>query len=304
MQKFFALLMALSLLALAACTATGIASLGATQCFTVEDTLPAVDHVPAKVVLLLGQSNATGVAANAYLQEKAPAVYAEAAAGYDHVRINYVTENGGNSSQGRFVPVTMGQGASADYFGPELGMASLFSARYAGETVFILKYSWGGTILHNQWLDGHARRGELYTAAMAFCKTSLAYLTRVGYLPQVVAVCWMQGESDAVNAVMAKRYYKNTRALVGYLRADLSDYTVEDFMFVDAGIAEVTYWTHYDVVNAAKQRYADEDAHAVYFDTQAMGLTTLGEPEGAPDIAHYDAESAYLLGREFASHLG
>ena len=57
------------------------------------------------------------------------------------------------------------------------------------------------------------------------------------------------------------------------------------------------------VVNDAKKRVADEDEHGVYFSTSAMGLTTNLEPEGSPDRAHYDAQSAFALGKKFAEYI-
>ena len=297
--RLFAIVLGAMMLALTACNGGGHA-LGATRSFVVEDTLPAVAHTTARVVLLLGQSNATGVAANAYLQQKAPEEYARAQNGYD-VYVNYITENGANSSQNRFVRAGLGQGASVDHFGPELGLAEVLAQ--SATPTFIIKYSWGGSMLDSQWLDGKGGRGELYAAALAFGKVSLDYLRNKGYDPQIAAACWMQGESDAIDKKTAERYYQNTKRLVQYLREDFAAYADADIDFVDAGIAEIEAWVHPQMVNEAKRRFADEDPHNHYFDTQEMGLTTLGEPEGAPDVAHYDALSALALGKAFAAYI-
>lgn len=298
-------LLTLIILTLVACsngTPPSAYSLGAVQTFSVQDTLPAVEGKVAHVVLLYGQSNATGVASNAYFAAKSPAEYSAATAGYDNVLINFVTENGNNTSLGRFVKAVPGQGAGADYFGPEVGMANALVAKYHDEPVFIIKYSWGGTILDVQWLDGAYGRGELYNAAMAFTTASLDYLVAKGYVLDLQAVCWMQGESDSVNQAMADRYYENTQKFVGYLRKDLDSYG-KNWTFVDAGIAEIEVWSHHDAVNAAKRRYAEENEHCVYFGTHEMGLRTDGEPEGAPDVAHYDSLSAFALGRAFIDNI-
>ena len=299
-RKLLSALLGTMLLVLTACHAGGGGhALGAIQNFSVEDTLSEAAGTPAKVVLLLGQSNATGVAANAYLAQKAPEEYAQAMEGYDNVRINFITENGANSSHDRFVGAAPGQGASPDHFGPELGLAKVLASAYPDTPVFIIKYSWGGSVLDTQWLDGNGERGELYTAALAFGKASLEYLERKGYRPQIAAACWMQGESDAVDATTAKRYYQNTKSLVNYLRKDFAAYAPNGFDFVDAGIAEIAAWVHPETVNEAKRRFAQENERNVYIDTQALGLTTLEEPEGAPDVAHYDALSAIALGEAF-----
>ena len=277
--------------------------LGAVRSFSVEGGVSAVENQPAKVVLLYGQSNATGVAANQYLQQKSPADYAEAAAGYERILINFITENGANSSGGYFVPATLGQGASKDHFGPEVGIASDLSARFPNETIFIIKYSWGGSILDDQWLDGNGKRGELYTAALNFTKTSLDFLKGQGYRPQIAAVCWMQGESDAVYLEKANDYYDNTKRFVSYLRKDLASYAEPPFLFLDAGIAEIDIWLNPGIVNEAKARFAETDDNNIYFSTTALGMATNLEPEGTPDLAHYDAQSAFALGKEFAKYI-
>jgi hypothetical protein len=41
----------------------------------------------------------------------------------------------------------------------------------------------------------------------------------------------------------------------------------------------------------------------MYFSTIDEGLTTVHEPEGAPDWGHYDATSELKLGRLFADYV-
>ncbi len=299
----FVLLIALIFCGISCKQKTVATPIGALTSFAVEGGVSTVTNQPAKVVLLYGQSNATGCAINAYLNQKSPSDYAEAEAGYANVLINFITENGNNSSGGYFVPTTLGQGASKDHFGPEVGIASDLSARFPNETVFIIKYSWGGSVLANQWLDGNGERGELYAAALNFTKTSLDFLRGQGYLPEIAAVCWMQGESDAVDKGTAKEYYRNTKNFVSDLRKDLKDYSSTPFLFLDAGIAEIDVWKHFEIVNQAKARFAKTDDNNIYFSTTALGLTTDQEPEGSPDIAHYDAQSALILGKEFAKYI-
>ncbi|MBO4323462.1 MAG: hypothetical protein J5836_02255 [Clostridia bacterium] len=272
---------------------------GVIKSFTVKDTLQSVNGQAARVVLLYGQSNATGVASNAYLAQKDAEAFAVASSGYDNVLINYFTENGGNSSGGEFVTCKLGQAASADYFGPEVGIADVLSKTYQSETTFIIKYSWGGSALDFQWLDGNHNRGDMYFAAKAFTLTSLEYLKKKGYKPIIEAVCWMQGETDSITEDMADKYYKNTEKFVSYLKNDFKGYYENDFKFIDAGIAEIIFWTNYEKINAAKKRYADSNENRYYFSTQEMGLTTLEEPAENPDIAHYDSTSMLALGKKF-----
>ena len=67
--------------------------------FTVADTLPDGGGKKATVILLGGQSNAAGCSRDDYLQKNVtPEKYAEYAAGYDNVYINYYT-TGTNESR-------------------------------------------------------------------------------------------------------------------------------------------------------------------------------------------------------------
>ena len=77
--------------------------------FTIEDTLPEGSGKSARVILLAGQSNASGCSLNEYLERNVPAEkYAEYAAGYDNVYINYFSS--GNNISGGFVRTSTNQG--------------------------------------------------------------------------------------------------------------------------------------------------------------------------------------------------
>ena len=110
----------------------------------------------------------------------------------------------------------------------------------------------------------------------------------------------MQGESDAaVN--LTRRYYKNTKAFVNYLRNDLANYQ-ETIDFIDAGISDSKYWNKYEKINEAKEKFSNESTNNYYFSTIDIGLHYNEEPAESPDLAHYDSESELLLGRLFASY--
>ena len=68
--------------------------------YTVNDTLPDGQGKKATVILLAGQSNASGCSLDEYLQKNvSPEKYAEYEAGYDNVYINYFA-SGNNQSDG------------------------------------------------------------------------------------------------------------------------------------------------------------------------------------------------------------
>ena len=262
--------------------------------------LPAEEGKPVKVILLLGQSNATGSSINAYLKdnigEEAYAVYEK---GFESVRINYCLDDHNATSNGEFVPVDMTCGATNGFFGPEVGMAEVLSAAYPEETVYILKYTMSGYSLHHHWLCA-GQRGSVYEACMDFVKTHLDNLRAHGADPRVGVICWMQGESDTTD-FKAAHYYDNQVAFAAYLREDLASYAAEGGIhFVDAGISNSPYCEPaYPTINAAKEQFSKLSSLNHYFSTIDLGFTIHKEPEGDPDWGHYDSVCELELGRVF-----
>lgn len=262
--------------------------------------LPAEEGKPVKVILLLGQSNATGSSICAYLKdnigEEAYAVYEK---GFESVRINYCLDDHNATSNGAFVSVDMTCGATTGFFGPEVGMAEVLAAAYPDETVYILKYTMSGYSLHHHWLCA-GQRGSVYEACMDFVTTHLDNLRAHGADPRVGVICWMQGESDTTD-FKASHYYDNQVAFAAYLREDLASYAAEGGIhFVDAGISNSPYCEPaYPTVNEAKEKFSKLSPLNHYFSTIDLGFTIHKEPESDPDWGHYDSVCELELGRIF-----
>ncbi len=276
--------------------------------FTVADTLPDGGGKKATVILLGGQSNAAGCSRDDYLQKNVSAEkYAEYAAGYDNVYINYYT-TGTNESRA-FVKCATGQGENigAVCFGPELGLAEKLHAERPDETFFIIKCTWSGTDLFKQWLSpsSNGKTGDLYRGFVKYVKASLKYLRSKNYDIKIEAMCWMQGESDSFSTEHATGYALHLTNFIADIRDEFSRYAAEDgIAFVDAAIADnPMYWVYCDLVNASKQQVADASPMNVLIDTNAEGLTAQNEPEDAPDRAHYDSMSEIKLGHLFATEV-
>ena len=268
--------------------------------YTAPDGLPQGDGQEAKVILLLGQSNATGSSITAYLQKNVPTEqFACYERGFDSVLINYCLDDHNATSNGQFVPVDLTCGATTGFFGPEVGMAEVLSEAYPEETVFILKYTMSGYSLHHHWLCA-GQRGSIYEACMVFLTTRLDYLRQQGYDPRVEAICWMQGESDTTD-FKASHYYDNQVAFASYLREDLAAYAPEEgIYFIDAGISNSPYCEPaYPAINEAKAKFSDLSPLNLYFSTIDLGFTIHKEPEGEPDWGHYDSLCELELGRVF-----
>lgn len=272
--------------------------------FPTPDNLPDGEGKQLKVVLLLGQSNASGCSSALYLKEnlgeEAYSVYEN---GFDNVLINYCIDNKNHTSNGEFVKVDTSCGAYGGAFGPEVGMAEVLSEAFADEKILILKYTMSGYSLNYHWLLKY-ERGDIYEAFMCFVHTYMSYLESKNYDAKIGAICWMQGESDTTE-FKASRYLENQTRFAEYLRADLAPYAEErGIYFIDAGISNSPYCEpSYPEINEAKEAFAALSPLNMYFSTIDLGFTIHKEPAGDPDWGHYDSLSEIELGREFGKRI-
>lgn len=249
----------------------------------------------ARVIILGGQSNATGQSYISCLKQNADMkLVDEYMRGYPNVLINYAVDNYSNTSEGEFVPVTLGQGATAEQFGPEVGLASYLNRFYPQEVFYIIKSTWSGTGIAQNWQP----ENEQYAVLLDVMTEALATLNKQGFEVDISAFCWMQGETDAMTKEFADNYYNLQAELMQRLFSEFSNYaTVENCVFVDAGISDSQAWTYGSTVNAEKIRYAAESKKRVYLDTQAAGLTY--DKDEVVDYIHYDAIPCVRLGEMF-----
>lgn len=267
------------------------------------EALPDGEGKKTKVVLLIGQSNATGCSITEYLKQNIPSEdFERYEDGFPSVLINYCLDDHSYTSDGKFVPVDLSCGAGEGFFGPEVGMAEVLSEAFPDETVVILKYTMSGYSLHYHWLSA-GQRGSIYNAFLSFVQTYMDALIEKHYAPEIGAICWMQGESDTTE-FKAERYYDNQTAFVSYLREDLAKYARGEIYFIDAGISDSPYcepaWRE---INEAKRRFSERSPLNIYFSTLELGLTVRNEPIGDPDWGHYDSVSELKLGRTFGEEL-
>ena len=273
--------------------------------FTVKDTLPDGEGKRAQVIILAGQSNASGCSLDEYLKKNVSKdKYAEYQNGYENVYINYLS---GEHRSGEFVKCATLQGEIAGGFGPELGLAEKLHELYPNDMFFIVKCAWGGSNLFEQWRSPSCKgkTGELYKQFVVYVETSIQYLKSKKYDVKIEGMCWMQGESDSFSEKNAKQYGEHLSNLITDIREEFSKYSSEDgITFVDAYIApNPMYWVYYEGVNRGKDEVAALSALNVLVDTISAGLDCSREPEGAPDIPHYDSLSEIKLGHLFAEEV-
>ena len=269
---------------------------------TIKDTLIDGAGKEATVIILAGQSNASGASRDEYLRKNVtPEKYAEYESGYSNVFINYVA---GPKVSGEFVKCGVRQGEIDAGFGPELGIADKLHEAYPERTFFIIKCAWGGSNLYDQWLspESFGKTGELYKSFVKFVNANLEYLESKNYNAKIEAMCWMQGESDSLSVDNATDYEKHLKNLINDVRKEFKDYASNDgIAFVDALIADnPKLWLHFDLVNQSKRSVCDLSDMNSLIDTVAEGLSCAEEPEEEPDLAHYDSLSEIKLGHLFA----
>ena len=273
--------------------------------YKINDPLESVpEGTEARVIILIGQSNATGCSLTSYLKDGVgEEKYAEFEAGYNNVLINFCLDNHSYSSDGSFLPVGISSAAGEGCFGPELGMAELISEAFPDEKIFILKFTMSGYSLNYHWLYDYSP-SYIYNSFKIFAQTYLEYLSSKGYSPSLDAICWMQGESDTTD-YKAGKYYDNTVAVVENLRFDFAAYAPDrGIYFIDAGISDSPYCEPaYPEINEAKKRFSFDSPLNIYFSTIDAGLTTRHEPKDDPDLGHYDAMSELELGRMFGREI-
>ncbi len=271
----------------------------------------------AKVVLLSGQSNAVGVGHIKYLpkyfDEETINVFRN---GYDNILIHYISHDIENEG---FDKVRVNQAEkNKDTLGPEVGIAKKLTEKYPEEQFFIIKCAFGGSDMNMGWRspssgapydkdlvveyakainDPHFRSpGWCYHEQIRAIDDGFAALKEMGYEPEVVAFCWMQGESDSGNVVCLEPYIDRYDAMLRDLREGYAP-AFENCTYIDAGISE--RWGNYEQMNANKKAYAEKNGYN-FIDTVAAGFTTAFEPEEAPDTAHYDLNWTVKLGELFA----
>lgn len=271
--------------------------------YTLNDTLPNGGGKRARVILLGGQSNASGCSIDAYLKKNVPEEkYTQYENGYDNVYINYLS--GQNISEG-FVKCSTAQGELGGFFGPELGLAEKLNEMYPNEMFFIIKCAWGGTNLYEQWLSpsSKGKTGKEYKAFVAFVQNSIDYLISKDYDIKIEGMCWMQGESDSFMMETSSAYGEHLENFIKDIRKKFSKYAADDgIAFIDAYIAQnPAYWVYYEGVNQGKAKVAQLSHLNSLVDTSELSCSN--EPENTPDIPHYDSLSEIKLGHLFALHL-
>ena len=257
-----------------------------------------------KIVVLAGQSNAAGYTHSEYLKNTmGEDVYNTYKEGFESVKINYNIDYNKNGSNNKFVNVKLGQGCAKDRFGPEIGMAEVFST-YLEENIYIIKYAVGGTTLHTDWASvSSGNEGACTKGLYNHLDAALNKLVEEGYTPSIGALCWMQGESDAYS-FYEPHYKSRLENFVKDFRNKYNSYALdEEINFVDAAINYHNTFVEYQKINKTKEEFANTSDYNFFIDTLSLELEFDKEPYNNVDIYHYDSASMVELGKAFGMKL-
>ena len=271
----------------------------------------------ARVILLSGQSNAVGVGHIKYLpkhfDEETANTFRE---GYEKILIHFISHDMENVG---FEKVRVNQAErNKDTLGPEVGIAKKLTEKYPDEEFFIIKCAFGGSDMNTGWRSPSSGApydkeqtveyakaindprfrfpGWCFNQQIRAIDDGFAALREMGYEPEIIAFCWMQGESDSGNPICLEPYIDRYDAMLRDLRERYAP-SFENCIYIDAAISE--RWVNFEAMNANKKAYAEKMGYK-FIDTVAEGFTTAFEPEENPDTAHYDVKWVVKLGELFA----
>lgn len=249
----------------------------------------------AHVVLILGQSNATGQAMTSILKEKISAEdYAGYEAGFENILMYYHVDGGSNVS-GNFVPVSVNQGGNKERFGPELGMADVLTEKYPGEKFYFIKASWSGAGLTKNFQDSSPE----YPITINNINNGLKKLEKMGLDPEIFAIVWMQGETDSWYYDDTVTYAVKQQDYIDRVSKRVEKYLAENGpAFIDCGISDTYAWTLSGIINAQKEICDSKNVNYYYYHTEH--LQCMGEND---DCAHYDSKDMIEIGRLFGDGL-
>jgi hypothetical protein len=241
-------------------------------------SIGATDTGPTPVYVLAGQSNAAGNGPVAQLDasQATPAVD------------SYLYDDGSCAPDlaGHWVPITTGDGCTAQAIGPELAFAKSMPG-----PVYIIKYAVPSTSMDTFWRSpsaGGAFPG--YVALLDAVRSALA-AARIPGGAHLAALLWFQGESDAIDsAEAADTYQARLAAFIADFRTDTGAAQLP-VVLAQVHLCSQEPWGA--VVQSAQAAVAGSVPGVSMFPTEDLVLNP-GEPDE-------DGESEYAVGQRFAA---
>jgi hypothetical protein len=251
--------------------------------------VPALDE-PVDLVVLFGQSNAEGGAPRTGLPASLVGPLPALRTWNDAAGAWQALEAGVNNALF----------AGGMWVGPEMGIAEAAAA--APRPLWLVKLALYSTTLGpnpGPWNEWGANAGELYAELLRRIDAAAAGARSLGLAPRVRLVCMMQGESDALDPVLAASYARYLDQFVRRMRADLAARGLDAGTAVPFRIGLVSSqlitagFVSIPAVRAAQQQVAAALPACTVIDTSGLPL----EPDGV----HFSLPGVLQLGRAFVA---
>ena len=244
---------------------------------------------PIRVYIMAGQSNMSGT--NNPLVNELPASLASNVPNV-LIKVNSYSVNCNWESLRPGLGATTANFGSELTFGrDELNVLQGLDTTIFGDKIAIIKYSYGGTTLDIDWRSPSSGGtvGWLYTGIINDINASLISLDSM-YDAQIMGMCWMQGEYDALVDSEAVNYQTNLGNFIQDIRTDLN---LPQMPFCIGMIDNSPNWTYNAIVRQAEINVAKSTAGVSIFDTYGLGT----------DGFHYNTSGQIELGHLFATAL-
>lgn len=180
-----------------------------------------------------------------------------------------------------------GLGSQPINFGPEITFGHDASTYFNGDKIAIIKYSYGGTTLNEDWRPPSVggTTGWLYKNFIRDLNKYLDTLAK-NYTVQIMGMCWMQGEYDARDYGKAFNYEANLTNFISAVRDTLN---LPQLPFAIGMIDSSAAWPYNKIVRQAEINVSKSVNATTVFDTHGLGT----------DGIHYNTQGQIELGHFF-----
>ncbi len=242
-------------------------------------SITAMAQTKLKVFLMAGQSNMVGNSDNNVLP-------AELKVNQNNIKINVF-----GTANFDWGPLRPGLGSIPAAHGSEVSFGYNMAKYMPNDSIAIIKGAWSGTDLATRWRppSSGGTVGDLYTQFVAKTHAAIAALGS-GYQVEIAGMCWMQGESDAMNLTSANAYQTNLTNFIHDIRAE---FNVPDMPFSIGKIMSDATYQYYSIVRQAEDNVVAAGTKISDFETS--DLTISG--------GHYVLDGCRVLGERFATNM-